>query len=355
MELSPWRCIVDGMAEHVREKRVTLHDVAKAAGVTHTTVSLVIQGNPRISEETRERVMAVVKELDYRPNRLARQLAGGRNHTIAIVAAFFSSHFELEFMRGLQMAMGISDFRISQHSTRGRDDFKDQIFDELLHENLAEGVIALNLCPQPEMLAAYRKAGIPVILIEEDMADAIVIKTDNYRGAYMATEHLIQRGYQHIALLSGAMDNEEPGSSPMERYEGYCGALRSAGRKVDTGLVWETEDYEIEDGIRLLERMRGERPEIDAIFCSAGDLVAFGLMRYAKRNGLAIPGDLAIVGYDDHFVAEIVHPALTTMRQPIYTMGSTALIQLIQAIKTPPLAPNLRTIYSPELIVRETT
>lgn len=337
------------------KKRCTLHDVAQVAGVTHTTVSLVIQGNSRISQETRDKVLAAIKALHYRPNSLARQLAGGKNNTIAVLAAFFSSHFELEFMRGLQIALGKTDYNLSQFSTRGSLELKDDIFDQLLYENRAEGIIALNLKPSPEMLAVYRKSGIPIVLIEEEMEGTIVLKSDNYHGAYVATLHLVQRGYKDIAILSGARDSEEPGSSPMERYEGYCAALKEAGREIREDMVFETEDYEIEDGMRILEKIQKEKPEIDAIFCAAGDLVAFGLLRYAKKIGISIPNDLAVIGYDDHFVAEIVSPALTTMRQPIYAMGSTALNTIVKAINHTLQPDESRIIYNAELVVRETT
>lgn len=343
------------MAEFSRPKRVTLHDVAHVAGVSHTTVSLVIQNHPRITKETREKVQSAIDELGYRPNSLARQLAGGKNNTLAVLAAFFSSHFELEFMRGLQMAMGMTSYNLSQFSTRGSEELKEDLFDQILQENRADGIIALNLKPSAQALEKYRQAGVPVVLVEEDMENAIIIKTDNFRGAWEATRHLIERGYRHIALLSGAMNTEEPGSSPVERFNGYLTALKEASIPFNPAYVYETEDYEIEDGMRLVQKMLAEHPDIDAVFCPAGDLVAFGILRYAKAHKIAIPQRLAVLGYDDHSVSEIVSPALSTMRQPIYTMGSTALTVLVQAIKTFPHTPHMRTVYSPQLIVREST
>lgn len=344
------------MAKFKNNKRVTLHDVAEAAGVTHTTVSLVIKGHPRISQETKDKVNKVIEDLNYRPNRTAQRLAGGKNNTIAVIASFFSSYFELEFMRGLQMAMGMTSYNLNQYSTRGEEKIKNDLFNQILDENLAEGIICLNLKPDEETLNDFKSRGIPVVLIEEEMEGAIVIRTNNYEGAYNATNHLIERGYRHIAILSGAMVGDETGTSPMERFEGYCAALKEHNINLNQEYIYETEDYEIGDGYRLLEQMLDEHPEIDAVFCAAGDMVAFGMMRYAKRNGIQIPNDIAIIGYDDHFASEIAHPALTTMSQPIYSMGHTALTTLVKAMTTQnsdDISPH--TVFSSKLMFRETT
>lgn len=336
-------------------KRATIHDVASAAGVTHTTVSLVIKEHPRISQQTKDKVRQVIKDLDYRPNRTAQRLAGGKNNTIAVVASFFSSYFELEFMRGLQMAMGLTTHNLSQYSTRANERTKNDIFDQIINENLAEGVICLNLKPDTKVLERYKRQGVPVVLVEEDMAGAIVIRTNNYEGAYKATSHLIQRGYKNIALLSGALVGDETGSSPMERYEGYCAALAMNRLSVNDDYIYETEDYEIGDGYRILEQMREEHPEIDAVFCAAGDMVAYGMMKYAKRHGISIPSDIAMVGYDDHFTSEIAFPSLTTMSQPIYSMGHTALTTLMKALLTSSEDVIQHTVFSAKLMVRETS
>ena len=336
------------------EKRVTLHDVANAAGVTHTTVSLALREHSRISQRTRDRVNEVVKQLNYRPNNTARRLAGGKNNTIVVLASFFSSYFELEFLRGIQEGMGCTGYNLSQYSTMASSSKKDELFEQIIYENLAEGVIALNLKPSEEALAIYQRRGIPIILIEEEMEGTIVIRTDNHAGAYNATSHLIKRGYKNIALLSGSMTCEEAGSSPMDRYEGYCEALTEHNMEINYDYIYETEDFGIDDGCRSFDQIQKEHPEIDAVFCSAGDFVAFGIMRCAKQKGIRIPEDIALIGYDDHFAGELTSPALSTMRQPIFDMGNTALKTLVKAMTYSLHDVNPYTLFNSELIIRET-
>lgn len=335
-------------------KRVTLHDVAQAAGVTHTTVSLVLKGKSRISKETEERVKKCIKDLNYRPNKTAQRLAGGKNNTIAVVASFFSSYFELEILRGMQMAIGSYKYNLNQYTTQGKKKAKEDLFYQILDENLAEGVICLNLKPSKEIIEVYNTRSIPVILIEEEMEGSLVIRTNNFEGSYKATDHLISCGYKNIALLNGAITGEETGISPKERFDGYCAALGKHNIPLNDSYVYETEDYEIGDGYKLLEQIINEHPEVDAIFCAAGDMVAFGMMKYAKNNKIKIPEEIAIIGYDDHFAAEIVYPPLTTVSQPIFSMGHTSITTLVKAMKGEFSDISPKTIFSPVLKIRET-
>ena len=337
------------------EKRLTMADVARAAGVTSATVSLVLAGNPRITEETRTRVMDVVQTLGYRPHRLAQQLAGGRNHTVVVLARHFSAYFEMEFMRGLQEALAATPYHLHQYSTKGNPDYGEDLFDQILYENRAEGVVALNLKPSPVMLEAYQRAGIPVVLVEEEMEGALGVRCDSRRGTQAAMEHLLGRGRKQVALVSNTLAGEGPGSSSVERRRAWAESLAAASLPRGDDLVYVVPNPSTEEGVRILDGILRDHPDLDAILCAAGDLVAFGILKRAKELGLGIPQDLAVIGFDDHFAAELVNPALTTVRQPIFTMGTETVALLTKAMEAPQGRQPEGKVYQTDLVIRETS
>lgn len=308
---------------------ITIHDVARRAQVSHTTVSWAIHDDPRITAETKARVAKAIEELGYRPNLSARSLVSGRTHIVAVVAASYTTLFELEVMQGIEEALDRSSkadtYAINQYATGAETTRKETILTTLLRGRRADAVIALSLKPSAETIAAYAKEGVPLVLIEEDDPQAIVVKTDNVRGARIATEHLLSRGRRRIALALGSVEGEESGLSPRERLEGFKQALEGAGVAYDPRSFIEVDGYRHEDGKLAFERLMEAYPEADSVFCGAGDLIATGLIRGAQARGKRVPEDFAVVGYDDSFIAPLFTPSLTTVRQPLVTMGAEAL------------------------------
>lgn len=336
--------------------RVTINDVARHAGVSHTTVSWVIHDDPRISRETKDRVLAAVAELKYHPNLSARSLISGKSGVIAVVASFFSTMFELEVMRGVEEGLdGISDAPgVQLYSTRASAERKESLLRGILYGHRADAVLCLSLRPDDALVAEYRDGGVPLVLVEEMAEGALYVKTQNELGARLAVEHLASRGRRRIGLVSGILSEPggEGGLSPQERYRGYREALSEAGLDHAQSRVVEINDYYLEGGRDALSALLAAAPDVDSVFCSAGDLVALGLITEARTRGIRIPEDLAVVGFDDTFVAPLVTPSLTTVRQPLRTMGRTALELALAAVAGRPAESR---VFTPELIVRSSS
>ena len=182
--------------------RVTILDVAKRAGVSHTTVSWAIHDRPEISAETKEKVFKAIKELDYHPNYLARSLVKGKTNTIAIVATFFSSTFEMEILKGIEQSINSmkSKYTITLFSTMGQH---EKVLSDIVYSKRADGVILMSIGVSEKIVELYKSNGVPLMVIDEDAPGALEVKLDNFKGAYVATEHLIKSGRKNLAIVLG--------------------------------------------------------------------------------------------------------------------------------------------------------
>ncbi len=334
-----------------RSKAVTIHDVARLAGVSHTTVSWAIHGHPGITEATKARVFKAIEELDYHPNYLARSLVRGRTNAIAVVASFFSSPFEMEVLKGIEQRIHEEEIRYGINLFSTMND-PEKVLREIVNGKRADAAILLSVSPSPETVALFRDNSMPLIVIDEDAPSARTIQLNNYRGASLATECLLRRGRERIALVLGSTAGD-PGLSQTERRRGFESALAARGMKADPRLTFYIEDYYFEEGQTLLARiLETTAPDVpDGIFCAAGDMIAMGIMLEAKNRGMRVPEDLSIVGYDDIPSAALVSPPLTTIRQPLMRIGRRAWDETIKALETPD-GDECAIIYEPQLVER---
>jgi LacI family transcriptional regulator len=338
----------------MKNSNVTIHDVARRAGVSHTTVSWALNDDPRITAETKRRVGEAARELDYRPNLSARSLVSGKIPAIAVVASFFSSAFEMEIMRGFEerMERSLSDFAFNQYTTRGIPGKKDEVFRSL--RSRASVVISLNLVPAKSIIDQYDADGITLILIEESRAGTACVTSDNRLGGRLAVEHLVSRGRKRIGMVSGRLEGPEEGLSARERLAGYRDALRDSGLPADPRRFKEVGRYYPEEGGAAFRAMLEAAPDTDALFCSAGDMVALGVLAEARRMGVRIPEEVALVGYDNIDAAALVMPALTTLGQPLRAMGSRTIEIALKAMDGEEAGKTVE-VFKPELIVRDST
>lgn len=330
---------------------VTIHDVARLAGVSHTTVSWAIHGHPGITEPTKARVFKAIEELDYHPNYLARSLVRGKTNTIAVVASFFSSPFEMEVLKGIEQRIHEEEIRYGINLFSTMND-AERVLREIVNGKRADAAILLSVSPSSETVELYRANGMPLLVIDEDAPAAKTIQLNNYRGAQLATECLLKKGRDRIALVLGAAGGD-PGLSQSERRRGFEAALAAKGRLFDPELVFYIEDYYFEEGQALFGRMlEATSPRgIDAIFCAAGDMIAMGILLEAKNRGIRVPEDLSLVGYDDIPSAALVNPPLTTIRQPLMRIGRRAWEETVKALEAPS-EDDCTIIYEPTLVER---
>lgn len=315
-------------------KRTRLIDVARLAGVSHTTVSWALRGDPRISPDTKRKVLDAAKKLNYHPNLLARALVKGRTNTVAIVASFFSSHFEMEVLRGIeQELMDIkSELGIMLFTTRGSKKREEEIIADVIKSGRADALIALNISLSVALSELVEEYSFPVVLIEGKGRSVSTIRIDNIGGAYNAVSALLDSGSKRIAIVSGEINTEEPGRSPVERLIGSRRALRERGYELDRKSVFFIERYYFEEGYTLFPKILECMPDVDGIFCSAGDMVALGLLASMRDRGIMVPDDVRLVGYDDIPAASLVSPTLSTVRYDMSLMGSVAVDYISSAL-----------------------
>ncbi|MBR4477212.1 MAG: LacI family DNA-binding transcriptional regulator [Spirochaetales bacterium] len=226
---------------------ITIKDVARLAGVSHTTVSLALRGSSSITDETKKKVMKAAKQLNYHPNHLAKALVNGKTNVIGVVANFFSSNFEMEVLKGIEQSIRSmeNDYMINLFATLEKN---DQVLEDICLGRRADGVILLSISPSPEIIKLYNDNKCPMIVIDERAEGAIEITMDNYHGAYMATEHLINAGRRNLALVIGDSNREELGLSQNERKQGFLQAIKDHGLTFNPKNTFFIEDYYFEEG-----------------------------------------------------------------------------------------------------------
>lgn len=332
---------------------VTIKDVAKYAGVSHPTVSMVIHDDPRITKETKEKVIKAIKELNYHPNYMARGLVKGKTNTIAIMASFFGSLFELNILMGIEGESEDPKYQINQYTTFGKEKVKNDIFYSILHGKRADAIIALSLKPDEHLAKEFIENDVPIVLLEEDMQSLNIVKCNNYQGAFIATEYFIKSGRKKIGIITGELDGEEIGLSPLERLNGYKAALKKYDIEFREEYIATVDNYYYNEGKETFLELLKSFPDIDAIFCASGDIVAAGAIKASLEKGISVPDDIAIIGYDNSFLAEIVSPTLTTIHQPLFQMGKEALRIVINELEGKGKKGPIRKIFEPRLIKRE--
>lgn len=309
--------IKDTVDAPVEPARVTIADVATRAGVSPTTVSHVLSGKRIVGAATRTTVMQAIEELGYRPNSVARNLRTRRSHMVAVVVPDITNTFYAVLTRGLADAVDAAGYGTYVCNTDGSHDREEKFFQDVFDRGV-DGIVLASGDTGSQMEFGPAEVGTPIVCIggvlNHPRCD--VVMADDEVGSRVATEHLISRGYERIAMIQG------PVHSGAARHQGFVTAMAAGGRTVDQRWVAHG-DWTRAGGQRAMRELlaEGERP--DAVFC-ANDLTAIGAIDVAHELGLDIPGDIAIVGFDDVDAATIVVPPLTTVRNPSYEAGRTA-------------------------------
>ena len=300
--------------------RPRLQDVAAKAGVSAMTVVRVLREPSKVAARTRERVERVILETGYVPDLVARGLASNRSGLVAAVIPVLTNSLIAEIMQGLADAIAPQGY----HLLLGASGFSAAGEESLVRAFLSRRIDGLYLTGAqhtPETARLVERAGIPVVEggnLTRAPLD-MVVGYSNVEAARTMTRFLVDRGYGTVAYIGAhAADNDRA----RDRRRGYEAALRAAKRKVDPALCVETA-LDIESGARALRDLLDRRGDIDAVFCSA-DAIAVGALHECHRRGLAVPGRLAVAGFDDIPIAEHVAPELTTIRIPRYAIGQHA-------------------------------
>lgn len=331
--------------------KVTIKDIARLAGVSTATVSKVVNGkDERISEATRQRVLKVIEEQHYVPNRVASSMVTKQTKTLGLVIPDIANPFFPELARGAEDYAQEAGYTLILCNSDNELD-KEDTYIAMLQEKMVDGLIFTASSRRTEVSSALSRVRIPVITVDrqiEGLSAQSKIVVDNDRGAFKAVDHLIRRGYRKIFHLAGPMTSRPA----KQRYAGYLQAHERHALLPPEGHLLEGE-YVPSWGVAAVERLIADGKDFDAVFCD-NDLIAIGAMKTLIRAGYRVPEDVGVVGYDDIYLAALVNPGLTTVRQPIYEMGNSAARQLIAMIEDNPKESQEITLAT-ELVVREST
>jgi LacI family transcriptional regulator len=330
-------------------KRITLEDVARIAGVSRATVSRVINSPSAVKPAVRERVEQVILEIGYQPNLAARSLASSRSQLLgliipSVVQSLFTDPYFPSLIQGISQACNEHGYMLSLFLFHSMEE-EEKVYQRALNSGLVDGLIITANLVNP-YLPRLIEQKIPFVHIGRPFDDAEQISfvdVDNVNGAYLATHHLLRLGRKRVGFIGGRLD----ATVGVDRYAGYCQALRERGIAFDP-LLTAFRDFTRADGYDAMCKLLPYRP--DAVFAIT-DMMAAGAMQAIHDAGLAIPGDIAIVGFDDLSPASTTTPPLTTMRQPVRLLGSLAVGMLIDLLNTS-LQPPRHTILSTELVIR---
>jgi LacI family transcriptional regulator len=325
-------------------------DIARVAGVSQSTVSRVMNHDPRISETTRERVEQAMTRLGYRPNAAARTLITGRSHLMGLVVSNITNPFYPEMIESIVAAAAEHDYTVVLGNTQESEDLQLSLLD-LLIEHQVDGAILTS--PLRESATAVARRGldrVPLVTVNRRMTGQRLdsVHLDNVAAGRLVAEHLAGLGHQRIGFVGGLPS----ASTNTDRLAGVRAALRELGcplrpqRVLDGAFTWR-------HGYDAATRLLTGRSQPTALIC-ADDLIALGVMDAALDLELTIPGDVAVVGFDDVPVAALRQVALSTVRQPVAEMGRRAVGLLMDRITGGNVGDPVEVVLPPRLVVRRT-
>lgn len=328
---------------------LTLEDIAQLTGVSRSTVSRVINGDQNVAERTRQKVLGVIKDINFQPNLAARGLAVGRTGVLGLViptsvSAIFTEPFFPLLIQGVSSACNASDYSVMLWLAE--PEYERRTISRILYSGLVDGVVVSSAQTDDTIINSLAENKLPFILVGRHPTSEAYsyVDVDNRVAAYQAVMHLFRLGRRRVATITGPQ-NAAPG---VERYQGYQDALRERNLPIDPDLVIFG-DFTEACGYASMQRLLAHKP--DAIF-AASDAMALGVIRAAREAGLQLPQDLAIVGFDDIPQAAQSIPALTTVRQSIPRMGASAAEALIDMVENGSEPPR-HLILPTQLIIRD--
>ena len=329
-----------------RARAPVMSDVGQLAGVSHQTVSRVINGSPHVRPETRNKVLAAMEELGYRPNSVARALVTGRSRTLGVVSFDTTLYGPASTLFGIERAAHEAGYFIIVASLKAlnRSSVTDAV--ERLRRQGVDGILVIAPHEEAGDALLHTNADVPLVAVEAGPDDGVaVVAVDQIAGAVSATQHLLDLGHGTVWHIAGPPNFIES----RKRQEGWRTTLEKAGAEIPEPLIG---DWSPRAGYELGRELSRD-PRATAVFV-ANDQMALGLLRAANEAGRAIPGELSVVGFDDIPEAPYFLPPLTTIRQDFNEMGTRSLRALLHTVETGE-PPSSGTLVPAELVIRSST
>lgn len=338
--------------------RASIKDIAEAVGVSSSTVSRAINGKSCVNEETRQKILAMAAQTNYQPNVLAKSLKIGRSNTICLVIPSIENLIFPAITRGVEDIARKRGFTVTLCNT-GEDDAVEKSYIEKMKNRWVDGFVLCTGGRKNENAHVLRAEGFPVVVVnrfDEDEVDLLdTVSVDNYAAAYSATRYLIRSGRKRIALVCGTDEL----LLYRERRRGYWQALKDAGLPCEDRLIlYEVPGNENMCFYQMTKDLMARPNAPDAFFCTS-DPKAFVVMHALHDLGISIPEQVSVLGFDDVSLSEMVEPPLSTVAQPLYSMGTVAAEGLIRQIqykeKNGVLPPPVHSVLHVRLIIRRST
>jgi LacI family repressor for deo operon, udp, cdd, tsx, nupC, and nupG len=312
----------------MKNNRITIRDVAARAGVSHQTVSRVINNSERVNDKTRNKVDAAIAELGYQPNAIARFMAKGRTKTLACFSPNLTDYTYASIIEGAEFEARQAGYFLMTASAPDTETFM-MLVEQLVASRRTEGLLMIN--PYVDDRYNQLPQDAPVVYIagrsSHNSMDSVFL--DDEEAGRIATQHLVDLGHNAIALITGPMEED----CSCDRLNGYKSVLKSAGIEPNPLLVKEG-DWSASTGYQAIQDLLADGVKFSAVFAH-NDRMAVGAIKALKENGCQIPEDVSVVGFDDMPLASYYDTPLTTIRQDTFRMGREAAKLLIRAIETP--------------------
>ena len=336
--------------------QVTLKDIARELGISPTTVSRALKDYPDISKKTKNAVLELAEKLNYRPNPIALNLRKNQSNTIGVIIPEVVHNFFSTVISGVMKVADEAGYSVIICQSNEQYEREVREAGTLLASRIDGLLISLsNETKDFKHIDEFTRYGVPVVLFDKVSSELNVSKvvTDDYGGAFQATEHLINQGFSRIALIRGS----DVASNTRMRIAGYQDALKKHHITPDEKLNVLCKDFSIDEGKYLCKQILESENPPDAIFTLADNL-AIGALKAAKELNLRIPDEIAIVGFNDWYLCNVVEPSLSSVRQPGFEMGKVAtqiLIKEMKLLKTEQKVIPVNRTLETKLIVRESS
>lgn len=327
----------------------TIHDVARVAGVGIGTVSRVINNNPGVRATTREKVLAAIQHLNYKPNPIARSMISRRTGSIGVVVPFFTRPFFMEVLHSIELEMARYGYDFVLYNVK-TDAQRDRYFSDLPMHRKVDGVLVLSLTPDEAFASNFREVGLPVVLLDAYSPLLTSLVVNNVEGAYEAVKYLIALGHRRIGFINGIIEGNFKFNQANDRLIGLHRAFGEAGIQFEPELVVMAE-WDRVGGREAALQLLAQEPRPTALFV-ASDVQAVGALEAAKTLDIAVPDDVSVIGYDGIEIAEFL--ALSTVQQPLREMGKQGVRKLMALIENPQQPPELIRFHT-TIIERQTT
>ncbi|WP_332633838.1 catabolite control protein A [Halalkalibacter flavus] len=299
----------------------TIYDVAREAGVSMATVSRVVNGNPNVKPATRKKVLEAIERLGYRPNAVARGLASKKTTTVGVIIPDISSIFFAELARGIEDIATMYKYNIILCNSDQNQEKEIHLINTLL-EKQVDGIVFMGGHITEEHVEQFKRSPVPVVLAAtlDTNSEIASVNIDYRQAVYDAISNLIEKGHTRIGMLSGTLDDPVNG---YQKFLGYREAIEGAGLSFDEELV-VIGDYTYDSGIEAMNSFLELENKPSVIFAST-DEMALGVIHGAQDQGLTIPDDIEVLGFDNTRLATMVRPTLSTVVQPMYDIGAVSM------------------------------